>query len=136
MGKKIILTERLREQWLDLTRQGMPVRLICDTVGVSTMVYYRWLDEHDTFLEECQRARQEMLSSLKTDAEACILSKIEKRETDSWRAGAWFLSHKHPAEYAERRIQDSNQNLSAPFDRLLDAIAKRDETDNETEKKQ
>ncbi len=131
---KVILTDKLRAQILDLIEQGYSVRYIYDKVGIGGTVYYRWQDEDQEFQELCQRARRIALMDMKTTAEDCIKRKMEKEESDSWRAGAWFLSHKHPAEYAERRIQDNSDKTACPFDRLMDAIHKRD-SKPETEKK-
>ena len=65
--------------------------------------------------------RREALKALKSDAENCIASKISKKEGDSWRAAAWFLSHKHPAEYAEKRILDQTHDVKSPAE-LVAAI--------------
>ena len=72
------------------------------------------------------------MKQLRYEAEECVANAIRK---GSEKSAQWFLSHKHPSEYAERRIQDNTKDLTTPFDKLLDAIAKRDETDKETEPK-
>ena len=69
------------------------------------------------------------MKDLKSASINCVASKVAKGEPDSWKAGAWFLSHRHPSEYAERRIQDNSHDLTSPFDKLFDALAKLDETE-------
>ena len=134
MGKKIILTDKLRKEILDLMDEGYSVRSIFTKTGINNTIYYRWINEDETFCEQCQGARRNSLKRLKMDAEDCIASKVEKNESDSWKAGAWFLSHRHPSEYAERRIQDNSHDLASPFDKLFEALAKKDDI-TETEKK-
>ena len=131
---KIILTDELRAEILDLKERGFSVQSICDKVAISIGTYYRLQEDDSDFLEACQRARRVALKRLKSSAEQCVAAKIEKQEPDSWRAGAWFLSHRHPSEYAERRIQDNSHDLSSPFDRLLEVMVKKDIDKPETEK--
>jgi len=129
MGRKIILTDKLRAEILDLMDKGFAVRYIFNKIGVSSGTYYRWQDEDSEFMEQCQCARRNSLKEMKSSAEKCIAFKIDKAESDSWKAAAWFLSHKHPEEYADRRIQDNSHDLASPFDKLFDALAKLDETE-------
>lgn len=129
---KIELTDELRAEILGLIEQGYSVRYIYNKVGISNTVFYRWQDEDDDFREQCQRARRNALKDMRTEAEDCIKSKMESREDDSWRAAAWFLSHKHPSEYAERRIQE-NTGEAAPFDRLLETLSNLKAKETETE---
>jgi len=132
MGRKIILTDELRKEILELMDEGYSVRYIFSKTGISNNVYYRWIDEDETFCEQCQESRRNSLKRLKMESENCIAAKVDKGESDSWRAGAWFLSHKHPEEYADRRIQDNSHDIASPFDKLFDALAKLDKTE-ETE---
>ncbi|MCK5018779.1 MAG: hypothetical protein KAS32_17080 [Candidatus Peribacteraceae bacterium] len=127
------MTDKLRAEILGLLDKGYSVRYLFNKIGVSSGTYYRWHDEDSDFLEQCQRARQNALKEMKTSAEVCIASKIDKGESDSWKAGAWFLSHRHPAEYAERRIQDNKRDGKAPFDKLFDALVKLDKIETDTE---
>ena len=132
MSKKLILTDKLRAEMLDLMDKGFSVRYIFNKVGISAGTFYRWQEEDIEFMEQCQRARRTALKDLKAASENCIAAKVEKGESDSWKAGAWFLSHRHPEEYADRRIQDNSHDIASPFDKLFDALAKLDKTE-ETE---
>lgn len=127
---KIELTEDTREEILHLIARGFSVRYIADKVGVAVRTFYRWQEDDVNFLTQCQRARAESLKAMKSVAEQCVASKMEGNDGDAWRAAAWFLSHKHPAEYAERRIQD-NTNEPAPFDKLAEILTEMNKKETE-----
>ena len=119
---KIELTDELREEIIHLITRGFSVRYIADKTGVSVGKFYGFQEEDEEFMEQCQRARQKSLKAMKSVAEQCVASKMECNEADAWRAAAWFLSHKHPAEYAEKRILDQSIDMKSPYEIMNAAI--------------
>jgi len=123
MAKKIILTNKLRTEILDLIEDGRALRSLCSMLPISKPTYYRFIAEDADFATQVQRARDKGKILRKTEAVQCVQDCIRK---GNGKLALEYLQCTWPAEYAKRRIQDTNDKTACPYDRLLDAIHKRD----------
>jgi len=127
MGRpKVELTQKIMDEIMVLVIDGRSVTSICTMMGFSKQVYYRWNTENKDFNDAVHEARVNGKVSRKTEAEECVQDCIRKGDG---KLALDYLQCTIPSEYAKRRIQDNTHNLSSPFDRLLDVMKAKDETE-------
>jgi len=97
----------------------MSVRTVCKMVEISEPTFYRFRDEDDQFTALWHEAHNHAIKQMKYEAEECVANAIRKgSERSAW----WFLSHKHPSEYAEKRILDQTVDMKSPYEIINEAI--------------
>jgi ribosomal protein L37E len=147
-GRKSKLTPERCKRIYACIEKGMTDKATCAMCGIGVTAFYRWQEEKQDFkaaiIKRREGAEYELYSELLSIAMQEIplpeLTLKQRQEivpliNTKSRTLEWILTHRYSETYAERQIMDNSENLNSPFDRLLDAIAKRDETDKETEPK-
>ena len=114
------LTEEREKILLDTAQDARSIRSTCTLLGVSKGVFYRWKEENPDLFDRYGKIRAQALQATKAEAEECVIDAIRKGEV---RAAQWWLSHRHPSEYAEGRIISTNENRPSPHELILAALA-------------
>ena len=86
------MTQQTIGRLLDALRLGASVQMACAAAGISDTTYYRWLDGNDRGAVEVESA--------KTAAALSALESIQRAAVNGdWRAAAWLLERRYPADY-------------------------------------
>ena len=94
------LTPKRQDAIAELIAEGVPCRYACESVGISTATFYRWLalgregsPRHEKFVAAVDEAMARSVSTL-------VLQVAEAARTD-WRAAAWLLTRRAPQEFID-----------------------------------
>ena len=103
-GRRPKLTQEAVESALKLKKGGANNKDIAAALGVCPQTFYRWIGEPKT---ELQRELRDGLKKAEAEYKNALLAIIAKSaETRDWKAAAFLLERKYPAEYARQdRIQ-------------------------------
>src|SRR5688572_2082631 len=94
---------------LKALRTGATRTAACAAAGVTPPTLQRWAREETT---------QNQLTQAEAEAEIYMVSVIMKAaDAGSWKAAAWWLEHRRPAEWGAR------QRLEIDFHQRAEAIA-------------
>lgn len=98
------LTSEYVKRAIQLKKGGANHKDIAAALGVCPQTFSRWINQPKT---ENQRELCEGLKKAEADYKNALLAIIAKSaETRDWKAAAWLLERKYPAEYARQdRIQ-------------------------------
>lgn len=105
------LTKELIVRAVQLKKGGANNKDIAAALGVCEQTFYRWLSDPKN---ETQREFCEELKKAEADYKNALLAIIAKasRERD-WKAAAWLLERKYPAEYSRMdRVQAEVQQTT------------------------
>lgn len=101
------LTPEVQSAICKALRIGVPIKLMCDAVGISYACYYGWLQagkRHDDqvyvdFLDATKKARAQFVKR--------NLHKIQSaaRDPKTWTAAAWLLERLHPNHFARANTE-------------------------------
>ena len=86
----------------------MSIQAACAQASVARTTYYNWLKADESWVEETEAAIR--LS------EAVHVARINHSSVDDWRASAWFLERRFPAEWGpkqELQVQTKAQDGGA-----------------------
>lgn len=98
------LNRELLKRAVNLKKGGANHKDIAAAIGVAEQTFSTWINHPKT---DNQRELAEELKKAEADYKNALLAVIAKasRERD-WKAAAWLLERKYPAEYARQdRIQ-------------------------------
>lgn len=101
---KTKLSRELLKRAVNLKKGGANHKDIAAAIGVTESTFSRWINNPKSDL---QRQLAQELKKAEADYKNALLAVIAKasRERD-WKAAAWLLERKYPAEYARQdRIQ-------------------------------
>ena len=103
MAKPKLNKEVLRRA-VNLKKGGANNKDIAAALGISEQTFYVWLNKPSTTL---QHEFSEQLKKAEADYKNALLAVIAKAGRDrDWKAAAWLLERKYPAEYARTdRVQ-------------------------------
>ena len=112
-GRKQKLDRAALNRAVQLKKGGANNKDIAAAIGICEQTFYKWVNQPKTPL---QSELSEQLKKAEADYKNALLAIIAKagKEKD-WRASAWLLERKYPAEYARTdRIQaEVQQNTQA-----------------------
>lgn len=121
-------------------KQGNFETITCELVGISTGVYYRWLNVGTEILDgveekdlsytyknpEMYELCVELVQTVKTakaKAEAQAVANILKagKNPKSWQANAWYLERKYPHRWG-KDTNNGNEDEEKALDTFLDTV--------------
>lgn len=86
------MTQPTIDRLLDALRIGATVQMACAAAGISDTTYYRWLDGNERAAGAVEAA--------KTTAAVSALESIQRAAVNGdWRAAAWLLERRYPADF-------------------------------------
>src|SRR5215831_11568853 len=92
------LTPERRDRILDAIRAGATRRAAAGHANVDESTLWRWTQRNATFASDLARAEH--------DVEVRYAALIQHAASDDWRAAAWWLERRRPADYAQRERVD------------------------------
>ncbi len=96
-GRKTLFTPELVKLIIDAIKIGGTDADACARAGINDGTFYRWMNEKKEFYDDITRAR--------VDGKLARIGRIAKAGSNGdWRADAWFLEHRYPDEYAQKRL--------------------------------
>jgi len=105
-GRRTKLTPEVQERIVRALRAGNYFRTACIHAGISEATGYEWLargrGEHDRPQTPLYAAFAEACARAEADAETRAVAQIITAGRDDWRANAWFLERRRPAEWSPR----------------------------------
>jgi hypothetical protein len=96
-GRKTLLTKPLQRKIERLLAQGHTIATVCQTVAIGERTYYQWREKHPQFSQATTCAIGK--------SKIALVNKL--RLSDDWRASAFLLERRFPAEFgrvAEREL--------------------------------
>lgn len=105
------LNKELLKRAVNLKKGGANHKDIAAAIGVAEQTFSTWINKPRT---ELQRELAEELKKAEADYKNALLAVIAKasRERD-WKAAAWLLERKYPAEYSRMdRVQAEVQQTT------------------------
>ena len=112
-GRSPKLTKELVRRAIELKGNGLSNQDICTACDISETAFYRWQQECKTPL---QRELVEGLKRAEADYKNALLENIKKQGAEKdWKAHAWLLERKYPAEFGrvDRLQAEVNQTTAA-----------------------
>lgn len=92
--------ENLKSKFLDLLSQGVPIKMACEAVGITTNTYYHHRIKDEWFRKSIAEVRARAVSTK--------LAKLNEmaEKTNSWQALSWQLRVMFPEEFGEVKRLD------------------------------
>jgi hypothetical protein len=90
-GRATLLNVALTKRICGLLAQGHTVSAVCGAVGISESSFYQWKRENSQFSEATTRAIGQ--------SKIALIDKL--RQSDDWRAQAFLLERRWPAEFGK-----------------------------------
>jgi hypothetical protein len=87
----------MQKQICKLLAQGHTIKTVCETVAIGERTYFDWCEKHPHFSQAATCAIGK--------SKIALVNKLQR--SDDWRAGAFLLERRFPAEFgrcAEREI--------------------------------
>lgn len=112
-GRAPKLTKELVRRAIELKGNGLSNQDICTACDISEAAFYRWQQQCKTPL---QRELVEGLKRAEADYKNALLENIKRQGAErDWKAHAWLLERKYPAEFGRvDRVQaEVNQTTAA-----------------------
>jgi hypothetical protein len=107
------LKPEVERHLLAAIRAGVPIRHATAAVGISHQSYYAWCRQGRTDRDAGRRTACRRLVDRIEKAEAEMvtlrMARITKAGKDDWRADAWVLERRLPAEFGTHRVEVSGQ---------------------------
>ena len=104
-GRKPKLTATVVKRCIELKKGGANNKDIAAAVGVSEASFYAWIQEKDSEGNALEKKplEAELMEGLKkaeADYKNALLDSIKLAGEKDWKAHAWLMERKYPAEYA------------------------------------
>lgn len=96
-GRKTKLNRQVLKRAVELKKGGANDVDIMAAIGITKSTFYEWLNNPKTDL---QRDFSEGLKKAEADYKNALLASIKSAGEKDWKAHAWLLERKYPAEYA------------------------------------
>jgi hypothetical protein len=90
-GRKTLLNAQLQRTICRLLAQGHTVSAVCGVAKISESSFYQWKRDNSQFSEAVTRAIGQ--------SKIALLNKV--RQSDDWRAQAFLLERRWPAEFGK-----------------------------------
>ena len=128
-GRKALLDKypELREKIIALLQLGNTDKFCLEYVGIGRDAFYDYINmekhpENHEYAERVRRARM--------DAKLIHEQNVAKAGAEDWRASAWWLERRHPAEYGKSPFSIGEEGVQVFFP----AIMKTNESEGEDKK--
>lgn len=117
MARPSKLTPELTDRICELLEKGMPIRLICDAVGISDTRFYDWMQKGEDGKAEFREFRGRVNTSKSKVIEDYLDRLKGYSENGSVYATTWFLERRCPEEFGKRdnlniKSKNENENLN------------------------
>lgn len=112
-------TERL----LQAIRLGATYKNACNYAGISFDTFRRWIAKGEK--ESSGKWHDFFCAVRKAEGEALVgwLARIEKAAQDGdWKAAAWKIERRYPAEYGKNKVEVSDQELMHEYREILRSL--------------
>lgn len=94
-------------------RAGSTRRIAAASAGIDHATLYRWLDFDPAFRAQVERAEAE--------AEVRCVSLVAKAASTNWRAAAWWLERRRPADYGRHARLGRGMDVPTMAERIAAA---------------
>lgn len=94
MGAHGKYNDNIANEIYALIRSGATDKDCIEIMAISQETFYRWIRENDEFRENITRAR--------TESKVARLEAIRRQGEEDWRAHAWYLERRYPAEFSQK----------------------------------
>lgn len=108
-GRHTVLNKKMIDRIAGKIKQGNYACVACQYVGISTRVYYKWIEKANEDIENGKKSIYVQFFHAIKEAEAIAEDRnvqlIQKAsvEEGSWQASAWYLERKHPERWANKQ---------------------------------
>lgn len=107
-GRATLCTPEVIQQVEDLARYGMPVRRICDLLGIGKTTHYEWLQ----WAEDGREPWTDYADAYARGEALCqqdqLLRIAAAAENGDAKSAQWVLEHRFPGDFAPALKQDVN----------------------------
>lgn len=113
-GARSKLTREAVKRAIELKGNGLSNRDICTALDINPATFYRW--QEDGGKTDLQRELCNGLKKAEADFKNALLENIKKQGKEKdWKAHAWLLERKYPAEFGrvDRLQAEVNQTTAA-----------------------
>ena len=116
MGATGKYTEKIKTLIFAAIERGLSYKDTCKLVGISQKTFYNWMDAKPGFKERVEHNQ--------IHGKLQLIRAVAEKRLDDWRAAAWLLSHKYPAEFSERRTisTDTEEKKPTPWELMNEVI--------------
>ena len=101
MGRPTKLTPKVRDAICEGIRLGMTYKHAAMAAGITERTFYHWVERGKNGDEPYAQFLQ-ALSGAEAEGIRKNLDAIQGASEKDWRAAAWLLERRHPAEYGRR----------------------------------
>ncbi|MBN1435020.1 hypothetical protein JW921_09690 [Candidatus Fermentibacterales bacterium] len=101
MARETVRTPENQAALVEHLGRGCGYRIAARIVGIGESTFRLWRAEDSDFAAMCSQAIADVEEEIESDAVWCIRQRIEYGD---WRTAAWWLAHRCPEKYSERRI--------------------------------
>lgn len=147
LGRKGMHDPIIRAQLLGMVEAGVALSAAARAVGVCPSTVHAWLRDGDAHLQRADDTGEDLSPRARfaqdyagavAGAQSVMLARISAASADDWRAAAWVLERRWPADYGPRQRVDMDHRADVDardIDRILErvdaAIAIGDDGDSE-----
>lgn len=143
MSRKGMHDPTIRAQLLGLVESGVPLSTASRTVGVSAATVQRWIRDGEANLSRCDDTGEDpspagMFAAELARTHGRVIGTHVARiaAADDWRADAWLLERRYPAEFGARQVvavdtapEVDDRDVAQILKRIDAAVAKVQEPD-------
>jgi len=117
MGASCKLNNNLKTIIYAAVKRGLSYKDTCMLAGISESSFYNWLRTRPDFKKQIEYN--------KVHGKLELIRAVADKRLEDWRAAAWLLSHKYPAEFSERRvITTDDKSKPTPWELMNEVISK------------
>jgi len=96
------LTDEVTERVVQAVRAGNYAEAACQSAGISSSTYYRWMSRGDQDPGSDYARFREAVLRAEAEAEVYAVAIIRRAMGDDWRAAVAYLERRHPTRWRTR----------------------------------
>ena len=100
-GRPTKLTPAKRKQIVDLVRDGVPLTHAALAAGVGKSTVFRWMAQGDADQKGVYRDFREAIRRAEAESVAALVAQVLQGAAKDWRAAAWLLTRRAPADFID-----------------------------------
>jgi len=112
------------ERLIQAIRLGATYKNACNFAGMNFGTFRRWMEKGEK--EASGKWHEFFCAVRKAEGEALVnwLALVEKAARDGdWKAAAWKIERRYPAEYGKNKIEVSDKELMDEYTEILRTLA-------------